>query len=68
MRVVLDTNVLISAIFWGGTPLKILNLWIENKIEVVISKEIFEEYIGIISRISDDKDQWAQLHFRSLRF
>jgi predicted nucleic acid-binding protein len=27
MKVVLDANILASGIFWGGQPLKILELW-----------------------------------------
>lgn len=30
MKVVLDTNVFISGIFWSGTPHEVLCLWPEN--------------------------------------
>jgi putative PIN family toxin of toxin-antitoxin system len=43
MRVVPDTNVLISALFWRGSPYRILRLAIEGKIKLVISEEIIEE-------------------------
>ena len=44
MKVVLDTNVLVSGIFWGGAPGKILDLWAKEKIEVAVSRPILEEY------------------------
>lgn len=44
MRVVLDTNVLLSGIFFGGTPGRILSAWGEGALTLVISPSIFEEY------------------------
>ncbi len=40
MRVVLDTNVLVSAIFFSGTPAGILGAWIEGKLDLIASVEI----------------------------
>lgn len=47
MKVVLDTNVLISATFWEGEAFKIIRLIGEKKIECFISKQILEEYIKV---------------------
>lgn len=47
-KLVLDTNVFISGIFWSGPPAKILNAWHE-KVKIVCSLEILDEY----SRVSD---------------
>lgn len=44
MKVVLDTNVLMSGIFWGGLPGKILDLWSDKQFILVTSKSIFNEY------------------------
>ena len=44
MKVVVDTNVLMSGIFWGGVPGKILDLWSERRFSLVISESIFNEY------------------------
>mgnify|MGYP003525425025 FL=1 len=49
IKLILDTNVFISGIFWSGTPAKILNAWYEKKIKIVCSLEILDEY----SRVSD---------------
>ena len=44
MRIVLDTNVFISGIFFSGSPSQILKAWKDAKIQVVLSKEILSEY------------------------
>lgn len=43
IRVVLDSNVIISALHFGGNPEKILNLANEGVIELIISPFILEE-------------------------
>jgi putative PIN family toxin of toxin-antitoxin system len=55
MKVVLDTNVFVSGIFWGGPPHKILELWASDKIQVLITKKILEEYFKTIQKIDSDK-------------
>ena len=52
MRIALDTNVLVSGIFWGGAPLKILDLWISGSLDIVITPEIFDEYARVINDLS----------------
>jgi putative PIN family toxin of toxin-antitoxin system len=44
MFAVVDTNVLISGIFWSGPPSKILLAWENDQFELAITSEIFEEY------------------------
>lgn len=51
MRIVLDTNVLISGIFWKGAPHSILTAWVQGRFEVVISKDILHEYLAVLKRI-----------------
>jgi putative PIN family toxin of toxin-antitoxin system len=51
MRVVLDTNVLISAIFFSGTPAAILEEWSEGRFEILASSSILTEYWRVVSRI-----------------
>ena len=50
MKVVPDTNVLISALFWRGNPYRILRLAIEGKIKLVISEEIIGEVREVLMR------------------
>ena len=55
MRIVLDTNVLISGIFWSGTPSKILEYWINDKYQILTTKPILEEYSNVLNRVSNGK-------------
>ena len=52
MRIVLDTNVFISGIFFSGPPSKILKAWKDNKIQIVLSKEILTEYQRVAEELS----------------
>jgi putative PIN family toxin of toxin-antitoxin system len=49
-KVVFDTNVLISAILFGGYPRKCLELVIEGKIVLYITEEIIREFEGVLKR------------------
>jgi len=44
VRVVLDTNVFISGVFFRGLPGQILRAWRDGRIRLVVSAEILEEY------------------------
>lgn len=50
MKITADTNVLISASFWFGNPLRIIRYAEEGKIELVLSKEILGEFEDIIGK------------------
>ena len=51
MRIVIDTNVIASAIFFGGRPYQLLHYIMEDCVEVVASEEIVDEYEEIILRL-----------------
>ena len=44
MRIILDTNVLVSGIFFSGPPFRILKAWRDNKLQLVVSTDILGEY------------------------
>lgn len=44
MKIILDTNVFISGIFFGGPPGKILQVWRDGRFTLVLSPDILEEY------------------------
>lgn len=44
MRIVLDTNVFVSAVFFGGVPGRILEGWREGRLQLVLSPAILDEY------------------------
>ena len=52
MRIVVDTNVLISGIFWGGIPSEIVRAWAEGNLIAVCSAEIVKDYNGITRRMN----------------
>ncbi len=49
LRIVLDTNILISAFFWDGCPRKVYNLAKDNKVTILCSREIEIELIRVLS-------------------
>lgn len=57
MRVVLDTNVLMSGIFWSGPPYEILERWKQGKICLVVSQEILSEYKRVGEILSEKYPQ-----------
>ncbi len=48
MKVVLDTNVIVSGLFWFGREKKILQLAIEGKIEVYTSNFLLKELTRVL--------------------
>jgi uncharacterized protein len=50
MKVVLDTNVMISAIFWKGSPNLILRLAEKGLITLITSQNILAELAGVLGR------------------
>ena len=44
MRVILDTNVFVSGIFFAGPPYSILDAWRHGRLSLVVSPEIMDEY------------------------
>lgn len=53
MKVVLDTNVFISGIFWRGPPYKILNAWRFGKLHPIVFAEILNEYYRVALELSN---------------
>lgn len=66
MRLVIDTNVVISGIFWKGIPNKILKKWFDGEFEVFISAYILAEYEEVLKRIGsglslEEIREWIEL-------
>ena len=49
MRVVLDTNAVISALLFSGVSSKLVSLWQEGLITPLLSREILDEYLRVLS-------------------
>ena len=52
MKVVLDTNVLISGIFFGGPPRAVLDAWAAGRFELMISPTMVDEYVRTCDHLS----------------
>jgi putative PIN family toxin of toxin-antitoxin system len=44
VKVVLDTNVVVSGVFFGGVPGRILSAWSDGQFVLVLSPAILDEY------------------------
>ena len=51
MRVVLDTNVVVSALFFGGQPRAVLDAWADGRLEVILTPSILDEYLRVCDRL-----------------
>ena len=70
MKVVLDTNVFISGIFWKGSSSKVITNWRNGKFTLVTSLEAVSEIIKVLKdfkiRLPDDMiKEWAGLIVRN---
>ena len=67
MIVVLDTNAVVSGIFFHGPPASILEAWFEGRFEVYTTPKIFEEYLRVLEEVSQlrsppfEHRQWEEI-------
>lgn len=59
MNVVIDTNVLISGIFWNGSPRKFLSLVFRQDIKPYATIDMMTEYCRIIDKIAKKRPDIA---------
>ncbi len=50
IRAVVDTNIIVSAFFWGGLPRLLLNAARDSKFRIVCTEELLNELKDVISR------------------
>jgi len=50
VRVVVDTNVLVSALLWPGNPSRILDAVLDNRLELCLSEELLAELRDVLNR------------------
>lgn len=51
IKVVIDTNIFISGTLWKGQPHKVLNLWSQGFLRLVVTHEIVAEYEAVFNRL-----------------
>ena len=49
IKVVIDTNVVISALLFNGVPGKLIDLWQHGNIKPAATKEIIDEYLRVFT-------------------
>ena len=49
MRVVLDTNTVVSALLFNGISSKLVSLWQKGLITPLLSREVLDEYLRVLS-------------------
>jgi putative PIN family toxin of toxin-antitoxin system len=47
--VVIDTNVFLSALLFGGTPGKLISLWKSGKIQLQVNKNTVAELLRVLA-------------------
>jgi len=52
MKAVVDTNVVISGIFFGGVPRRILEFAHQRLFSMVVSHEMLTEYTAVVDRLA----------------
>ena len=66
-KVLADTNVLISALLFGGQPRQVLKLAIEKKIFLISSPALLIELMGVLGRKFGWEDKKLQVLEKRLR-
>jgi len=67
VRLVVDTNLIVSGIFFGGLPGELLRMIIQDRIIAVVSPVIFSEYERVIERFREEsKGRLERLSLASL--
>lgn len=59
MNVVLDTNVFVSGVLFGGVPGRVLSAWSDGAIRLVVSPPILEEYRRVGRELSKGREPLA---------
>jgi putative PIN family toxin of toxin-antitoxin system len=55
LKVVMDTNVFVSGVFFSGPPYQILKAWQSGKFELVASPEILDEYRRVGEILAEER-------------
>lgn len=66
MRACLDTNILVSGIFWKGVPGRILDHWVKNDFDIVATMPVLTEYQRVLRELGSKidvnlTDEWVRV-------
>ncbi len=57
MKIVIDTNVIISGIFFNGKARELLKECFDEKYEIICTEEILLEYIETMKKLTEKYDK-----------
>jgi putative PIN family toxin of toxin-antitoxin system len=66
-RVVADTNILVSALQFGGKPKQLLDLAVDGQVDLAISEAIIAETLRVLRDKFDRASEWLAETERQLR-
>lgn len=70
MKVVLDTNVLVSGLLWKGAVAKVIDAWRKGKFDILLSLATFEEIRRVLEGLAkgrlDSEDVLAAMAAKAL--
>jgi len=52
VKIVINTNVFVSGVFFSGPPFQILRAWKDQELQIVVSLEILDEYYRVGEELS----------------
>ena len=55
MRIVIDTNVVISGVFFGGAPRKVIEAVVDSRAQASATSEILDEYSRVVDEMISRK-------------
>jgi uncharacterized protein len=55
LKVVTDTNVFVSGVFFSGPPYQILKAWQSGEFELVVSQDILDEYRRVGEILAEER-------------
>ena len=55
LKVVMDTNVFVSGVFFSGPPYQILKAWQSGDFELVVSQDILDEYRRVGEILTEER-------------
>lgn len=55
LKVVMDTNVFVSGVFFSGPPYQILQAWQSGEFELAVSQEILDEYRRVGEILAEER-------------
>ncbi len=65
MKIVIDTNIIASAIFFGGKPAELLKMVLSHSVYAVVTQEILDEYQATIDYLLE-KYKGKKLNFSTV--